>query len=233
MEVVRTDSEKEWLDLRKQYITASECAALVGLYPKNNVGMGKVWKDKQEGAFKGNCFTLVGQILEPAVVNATNLILSENFRLFEDAPGEKVFYIDKSNKIAATPDASNGKVLLECKTTRPSNIYRYGLYPPKQYLAQVQCQLHCCELERAILAIMGTNLTQKGDPLQLPLVLFEVTRSEQFISLLCSQANTFFTCLDSGTQFKADTTIRKEAELLMDFCYTPILEENDYEIQNL
>ena len=86
-------NETEWLAKRKKYITATEIPCLLGLNPWSSAT--KMWKEKTESTFKGNAYTLMGQLLEPVVVELANKILDIQFELY---PG-KAFYTDEDLKI--------------------------------------------------------------------------------------------------------------------------------------
>lgn len=220
MQKTTVKNDDEWLALRKSVITATESASLIGANPFKS--MEKAWEEKNLGTFAGNAYTLAGQILEPAVVKATNVKLGRNFRLFEQEPSEKVFYVDPVHKLGATPDAFEDDWLLECKTTKPVNLIKYSLAPPPYYIVQLQTQMHCTGIDKGILSMMSTDLSPSDETSPLPIIFFEVSQCKRIEELLCQEAVRFFNCLKDGKKFRQAPEVKKEALLLIPLCYKRI-----------
>lgn len=206
--IVKT--EADWLDLRKQYITASEAAVLVGADPYSSPG-----KIRNPSPFEGNSFTFVGQMLEPIVVNVVNAVLGTRFALYENPEGHKEFYTE--GHLGATPDAhEDRKILLECKTTRPKTYLKYAAVPPSKYLIQLLVQLHCTGLKEGYLAIMSTNLTQETAKLIWPVTIFKVLNDDRICSILVKEAERF----TNNSTFRVDSKVKQKIKLLLTTCYT-------------
>lgn len=199
----KVNNETDWHALRSTCITASEAAVLVALNPYSSPG-----KLKKDVGFRGNAYTLVGQVLEPAVVDVTNRVLGTKFKLFEDVDG-KVFYV--KNNLGATPDATDGIMLLECKSTRPHTFVKYCIEPPMMYLIQLQVQMYCTDLKVGYLAIMSTDLTQSSDVIKWPIVIYKVQRSDAVCDILQEEAARFY----SGAPFRARSDYKKRVTLLL------------------
>ncbi len=211
MHIVKT--EEEWLELRKQYITASAAAVLVGADPYSSPS-----KLRNPEEFHGNAFTFVGQMLEPIVVNVTNAVLGTKFQLYENKEGHKEFYT--CDGLGATPDAHQDRnVLLECKTTRPKTYIKYSAVPPSKYLIQLLVQLECTGLEEGYLAIMSTDLTQASAELKWPISIFKVLKDDRISVILKTQAERF----TNNKTFRVDSKIKQKVRLLLTLCYKRVI----------
>ena len=209
--IVKT--EADWLELRKKYITASECAVLVGADPYSSPA-----KLRNPTPFEGNAFTFVGQMLEPIVVNVTNQVLGTSFELYENAEGHKEFYT--CGLLGATPDAhEDRKILLECKTTRPKTYLKYSAVPPSKYLIQLIVQLMCTGLDEGYLAVMSTNLTQATSELKWPITIFKVLKDERISAILNLQAQKF----TENKTFRVDSKVKQRVKLLLTMCYKRVI----------
>lgn len=208
--IVKT--EAEWHDLRTKYITASESAVLVGLNPYSSPSKLK------KSTFKGNANTLLGQLLETVVVKITNIMLKTNFKLFETDEG-KIFFT-KGN-LGATPDALEGPILLECKTTRPDLFLKHKEIPPVTYLMQLQTQLWCTGNEIGYLAILSTDLTQKDQEPNWPIVLYKVQLNHELCAIIESEAERFF----KSDTFRVNSKLKVQANLLLQSSWTKVKKE--------
>ena len=209
--IVKT--EAEWLELRKQYITASQAAVLVGADPYSSPS-----SIKNPTPFFGNAYTRVGQILEPVVVNVVNDVLGTTFKLFENSEGHKEFFTD--GHLGATPDAhDNRKILLECKTTRPRTYVKYSGVPPSKYLIQLIVQMMCTKAKKGYLAIMSTDLTQLSAELKWPITIYKVWRDDRICDILKLEAERFRT----NKTFRVDSKVKQKVKLLLTLCYERII----------
>lgn len=204
--IVKT--EDEWLNLRSQYVTASEAATLVGLNPYSSPT-----KLRQASVFKGNAFTTVGTMLEPIVVQVVNSVLNTSFKLFEQEFGGKVFYTKGS--LGATPDAFYDDVLLECKTTRPHSFQKYSGFPNLVYLIQTQVQMYCADMSTAYLAILSTDLTQQTMELKWPISIYKVLKNDQVYDILQEEATRFLL----NDTYRIKSPYKKLVRLLLSLCY--------------
>lgn len=209
--IVKT--EAEWLELRKQYITASSAAVLVGADPYSSPT-----KLRNPDDFQGNAFTRVGQMLEPVVVNIVNDILGTTFKLYESEKGYKEFYT--AGPLGATPDAhQDRKILLECKTTRPHTYLKYGAVPPSKYLIQLMVQMMCTGLKEGYLAILSTDLTMKTSTLKWPISIYNVLYNEKICDTIQIQAQKF----KENKTFRVDSKIKQMVKLTLPLTYERII----------
>jgi predicted phage-related endonuclease len=209
--IVKT--EEEWLELRKRFITASAAAVLVGADPYSSPA-----KLRSPDPFFGNAFTFVGQVLEPVVVDVVNRVLGTTFQLYENAAGHKEFYTEGS--FGATPDAHmNRKILLECKTTRPHTMLKYGSVPPSKYLIQLIVQMMCTRTKEGYLAIMSTNLTQKSAKLIWPISIYHVLLDDRISVILREEAERYV----SSATFRVSSKVKQKVKLLLSLCYKEIV----------
>lgn len=200
--------ESEWLKLRSGTVTASEAATLVGLNPYSSPA-----KLRNPEPFEGNSFTKVGQMLEGVVVNVVNQVLDTKFKLFEQSYGGKVFYTKEA--LGATPDAFDGEVLLECKTTRPHTFYKYKGYPNIVYLIQTMVQMYCTGFKEAYLGIMSTDLTQETFELKWPIVIYKVLYNEDICDILNREAIRF----NEPKMFRVNSKYKKQVKLLLSLSF--------------
>lgn len=215
----RIDSEEEWLALRGTVITATEAPCLLGLnkYKSPN----KMWDEKLHSTFRGNSYTYLGHLLEPVVVQTTNDMIGTNFKVIEDGRG-KLFYTHPRLKLGATPDACDGEMFLECKTTKALNYLRYGNNPPTYYVMQLIIQLMCAGRDEGYLAILGTDLTQHTEELNLPLAIFKVKCCTMLQDLLEQELTRFWECTAEGKTFRVNSKVKKKAHLLIQLAYEKV-----------
>lgn len=206
-------NESEWHALRKQYVTASEAAVLVGADPYSSPA-----KLRNPQPFSGNAYTKVGQMLEPIVVNVVNDILNSKYELFENQRGHKEFYT--SGHLGATPDAHEyRRRLLECKTAKPSAYVKYMGAPPNKYLIQLQTQMECVGVAEGLLAIMSTNLSQTSFTLEWPISIYSVLKCPEICGILKEQAAKF----KQNETFRVDSKIKQKVQLLLSLCYRRLI----------
>ncbi|SRR5690349_12283272 len=212
-------SMEEWLALRTKVITATESATILGLDQWSSVA--DLTREKSNPTFEGNGYTWVGSNLEPVVVEATNKFLYKGFKLFDTEAG-KTMYVDLEGGIGATPDATDGKDLLECKTTGLRNWYKWNEYPPLKYLCQLQVQLYCYGGKVGYLSIMCTDLQQYSNVLTLKLVTFKVLRSAAFEKILKEQVARYWKSRQEDKSFRVDRRVSEVAKLLLAQSYTRV-----------
>lgn len=207
------NNEVEWHALRSQCVTASEASVLIGMDPYGSPG-----KLKKESDFKGNASTIVGQVLEPVVVDVTNRVLGSSFMLFEANKGEKVFYT--RGRLGATPDAHDGTMLLECKSTRPDLYLKYAENPPTKYLVQLMVQLWCTDMKEGYLSILSTDLSQKYTNLEPDwnLALYKVKRNDALCKIIEEEAERFY----KEEKFRVNSAIKRKCAIMVHMCYEKV-----------
>ncbi len=202
-------TEAEWLAKRKRCVTATEVGSILGV--NRWCTANQMWKEKANSTFNGNAYTIIGQWLEPVVVEATNMKLGTDFKLYEG----RQFFTNDELKLGATPDAHWEEVLLECKTTKPANYLRYQAKAPEYYIAQLATQMMLVpDIDYGYLSIMSTNLTQYSQELNLPLVIYKVERDELLERIIKEEVERFWTCVDKGQQFRSKKIVKDKVKLL-------------------
>lgn len=210
---VRPEGDAAWLELRTTVLTASDMGVVLGLNKWKSVK--ELVEGKETFTPFENSYTWLGQALEPVVVTATNKALGSNFKLFEN--GSRSFFLDEDIRLGATPDAGEGDVLLECKSTKPGNYLRWAHWPPAYYLSQLYTQMICTGRQEGLLAIMSTNLTQKTEVLKLPLHVFRLKRSQEMDDIFLETAKDFWTARDAGKMYRVNRKRAPGLELKLRF----------------
>lgn len=213
MKILNLKTEKEWLKARKEVVTATEASVLLGV--NRWTSPNKMVQEKYNSTFKGNAYTKLGQFLEPVVVNLTNEVLKTKFTLLETEEIGKIFYMDSKIGLGATPDATNGRVFLECKTTKPLNFIKYSSSPPLYYICQVMVQMFCADMKESFISIMSTDLTQHRPEPNWPIVIFKVTRSKKLDQLLIQEVERFWRLRKEDKKFRVDSKVKTLAKLLL------------------
>jgi len=197
---LKPETEEAWLELRTKVVTASDMGILLGLNKWKSVS--EMVKNKENFEPFSNSYTWLGQELEPVVVSAVNTVLGKEFKLFEN--GSRSFFVDMDIGLGATPDAGDGIILLECKSTKPGNTLRWGEWPPAYYLSQLYTQMICCDYDLGYLGILGTNLTQKTEVLNLPLTIFRLERTKELDEIFLSTVKDFWAAKNAGKLYRVN-----------------------------
>lgn len=206
-ELIQPKSEEEWLEIRTTVLTATDMGVVLGLNKWKSVK--QLVDSKKEYEPLDNSYIWLGQVLEPVVVQAVNKVLGTEFELFEEE--SRSFFIDKEIRMGATPDAEDGKTLLECKSTKPGNYLKWHGWPPAYYVSQLYTQLIATDRQVGYLAILGTDLSQKDEVLRLPLHVHKLTRTPELDKIFIDTAKEFWKVLDSGKMYRVK---RKDAPAL-------------------
>ena len=201
---LKPTTDTEWLDIRRTVITATEVSILLGLNKWTSVSQ-LIENKKQVTPFE-NAYTIVGQWLEPVVVQAVNRALKKEFKLFEN--GSRSFFVDKELKLGATPDAGDSDTLLECKTTKPTNSLLWAEWPPAYYLCQLYVQLIATGREVGYLGVLSTDMSQTSQELQLDLNIHELKRSKELDDLIFEEVARFWKSIKINKLYRVN---RKEA----------------------
>jgi len=212
-EILRPETEADWLQLRTKVLTATDIAVILGLNKYKSVA--ELIEGKKNSEPFENAYTWIGQALEPVVVKATNKVLDRKFKLYED--DGKAFFADIDLGLGATPDAYDATHLLECKTTKPGNALRWAAWPPPYYLSQLYTQLICTDRPEGMLSIMSTNLTQTSEVLQLPITVHLLTRTEKIDKLILEQVARFWETSKRGKVYRVDRKLSFQLEMLLQY----------------
>lgn len=129
-------TEEAWLIQRKNFITATEASALMGINPY--VTPSKLLKEKPLPPTK-----LVSPYLDRGLENEEAVIKTAAEWLNAKVLDSQGFYANPDTRISATPDAllDNGN-LVEAKCTGMRNLSRWNDYPPIYYIMQCQVQMY-------------------------------------------------------------------------------------------
>lgn len=102
IEIIRPTSREAWLELRKQDVTASQAAALLGVHPYATAY--QLWGEKTGRASEReqNAGMKRGLLLEPIVAQ---LVREERPEWLLQYPLNSTYYRDPARRIGATPDA--------------------------------------------------------------------------------------------------------------------------------
>lgn len=119
-EILRPATREEWLDLRKQDVTASQAAALLGAHPYSSAY--QLWADKtgRSSEEAENAAMRRGRLLEPVVIE---MLREERPEWIIEYPLGNTYYRDPDLRIGATPDAfatipdQGGIGIVQAKTT--------------------------------------------------------------------------------------------------------------------
>ena len=217
----KVKTEIEWLQLRQNYITATEVSSVLGVNRWQSARI--MWENKVHRNFTGNAYTYVGQLLEPVVVQLVNDTLHRNFRRCDDEEG-KTFLCDDTINIGATPDAEDDEAFLECKTAKPDNLAKYSEVPPDNYVIQTSTQLLLDPTKKyAYLAFLGTDLTQTSPEFNAPLCIYRIDRSSTLESMIKEEVARFWQSREEGKMFKSKKTVKNKAQILCRFACSRLL----------
>jgi putative phage-type endonuclease len=192
-----TDTNHEWRETRRKYITATEMASLFQL---GNKSVTKLIEDKIcPPEIIKNEFMTIGNILEPAVLKAFQIRCGIDAR--PACPDSVVMVTDEVHRIAATPD---GKYfdgwdwhLIECKTTGSAdlnkakeNFNKWKREIPIHYLVQVHTQMLVTGVPSAYIGCLSYFYP-------LPFIAYKIEASAEVQSLMREAAQRFWQCFEN------------------------------------
>lgn len=212
-DVIIVKSEEDWHKLRSTVLTATEVSIILGLNKYESVKDLILKKAGKGPKFQGNSYTIVGQLLEPVIVAATNLTLDSDYMLYEQKKDEKYFFYDNEIGIGATPDAHDQESLLECKSTTPKNFLTYANWPPINYICQLYTQMICTDIEVGYLSVMCNNLAPKSPTSSLPLSIFGLTRTKFIDQTILSEVKRYWNTLENNKTFRVNRKLSADLEL--------------------
>ena len=128
-------TKEDWLAQRKQFITATEAGALMGVNPY--VTPSKLLKQKPLPPEE-----LVSDYLDRGLENEEEVLKQGAEWLGANLLESQGFYANPETRISATPDGllDNG-TLIEVKCTGAQNLHRWE-HPPLYYIMQCQVQMY-------------------------------------------------------------------------------------------
>jgi putative phage-type endonuclease len=186
--MIKTNTDEEWLALRKQYIGGSDASAVIGMNPYRSPYA--LWAEKtgQVEEFKGNLATDVGTYLEEFVAQEfckrmARRVRRNNHSIVNDKYPWASANVDRE---IVAEDA-----LLECKTTSELNLKRFkDIDFPDIYYCQCVHYLAVTGRSRIYLAVLIGNKDFK---------IYQLDRDEAEIESLMNAERDFWELVKSKT----------------------------------
>ena len=188
----------EWLEWRKQDITASTVGALFGCHPYIS-GL-RVYAEKRGTEFEpldDNKILRRGRWLEPAIAKA----VAELEPSWSITPSNE-YYRDPALRLGATPDFllldnQDRRGIMQAKTVAP-HIYERdwqgGKEPPLWVLLQAATEIGLTEAQFAVVAAMVV------DPYQMDVVLHRFERTAAVEEKIVRQVSEFWRMVEAGQE---------------------------------
>ncbi len=209
-------SDGSWLDLRKKFITGTELSCIFGLNKYMNVR--QMMERKIVPQFVENVYTIMGKILEPAVLNSYGALMeTDNIALFSDSGKQNIIYFDEDIKLSATPDAFVGSSIdnilfpVELKSTSPLNIskWRQPESFPFNYFLQLYAQCILLERDKGHLSGMAPVYPN------LPAITIELNMVSDIRDLIISELYRFWEDWDNQEDFTVSSSAKVKMVSLM------------------
>ncbi len=186
-------SQAEWLEIRKQGIGSSDCAAACGLNPY--MSMFELWMIKTgrlmqsiEDESQGHAPLYWGKQLEPLVaeyysMHTNNKVRRVNAVLQHPEPDKYFMLANLDYSVVGSEDVQ----VLECKTAGEygAKLWRDGV--PLYVLCQVQHQLAVTGKQAAHICVLICGHETR---------IFKVTRSESVIQQIINAERYFWDCVE-------------------------------------
>ncbi|MFW1957615.1 YqaJ viral recombinase family protein [Acinetobacter guillouiae] len=196
-------SQAEWLDIRKQGIGSSDCAAACGLNPY--MSMLELWmiktgriKQSIEDESAGHAPLYWGKQLEPLVAQYYSMHTNYKVRrvnaVLQHRDPDKYFMLANLDySVVGDADVQ----ILECKTAGEygAKLWRDGV--PLYVLCQVQHQLAVTGKKAAHICVLICGHETR---------IFKVTRSESVIQHIVNAERHFWECVETDTPPDADAS---------------------------
>ncbi|WP_066584605.1 YqaJ viral recombinase family protein [Corynebacterium provencense] len=152
-----SETEEEWLEQRREYITATEIARLAA----SPAEWKKIRDEKKHGSdFHGNRVTRWGHVREPEI--------GKFIHMFEDSRlvGNTDLCVLDGTRIAATPDMLPEDLSEECEVIGEIKTAGKQLVPdhiPQKYVDQVQVQLMVTGADACVFACEARGEDEFGE----------------------------------------------------------------------
>ncbi|MCG2573466.1 YqaJ viral recombinase family protein [Acinetobacter sp. ME22] len=196
-------SQAEWLEVRRQGIGSSDCAAACGLNPY--MSMLELWMIKTgriqqnlEDDHQGHAPLYWGKQLEPLVaeyysLNTQHKVRRVNAVLQHPDPDKHFMLANLDYAVVGTPEVQ----ILECKTAgeHGAKLWRDGV--PLYVLCQVQHQLAVTGKQAAHVCVLLCGHETK---------IFKVTRSESVIRHIIQAERQFWDCVEQDIPPSVDAS---------------------------
>ena len=196
-------SQTEWLEIRRQGIGSSDCAAACGLNPY--MSMLELWmiktgriKQSIEDESSGVAPLYWGKQLEPLVAEYYSMHTNNKVRrinaVLQHPEADKYFMLANLDYSVVGSDEVQ---ILECKTAgeHGAKLWRDGV--PLYVLCQVQHQLAVTGKKAAHICVLICGHETK---------IFKVTRSESVIGHIINAERYFWECVEKDTPPEADAS---------------------------
>ena len=196
-------SQAEWLNVRKQGIGSSDCAAACGLNPY--MSMLELWmiktgriKQSIEDESSGHAPMYWGKKLEPLVAEYYSMHTNNKVRrvnaVLQHPDADKYFMLANLDYSVV---GSEEVQVLECKTAgeHGAKLWRDGV--PLYVLCQVQHQLAVTGKKAAHICVLICGQETR---------IFKVTRSESVIQHIINAERYFWECVENDTPPEADAS---------------------------
>ena len=213
-------SRAEWLQLRLDYLTASDVAAAAGVDPYKS--RARLYAEKADHAPGVETTSAMrrGQLFEVAAIEYMK----------EEHPGwlitrPAVFVADPETRLACTPDALvtdpavSGTINCQIKTISRPAFDRWPvdaagqIHPPLGYVLQVTCENLLLDAKRGLLCVLVVSAYDAG------LSLFDVPRHPAAEKKIVEIAASFWT--DVATARRPAPDFSRDADLIADMFPRP------------
>ncbi len=196
-------TQAEWLEVRRQGIGSSDCAAACGLNPY--MSMLELWMIKTgriqqniEDDSEGHAPLYWGKQLEPLVaeyysMHTLHKVRRVNAVLQHPDPDKHFMLANLDYSVVGNPEVQ----ILECKTAGEygAKLWRDGV--PLYVLCQVQHQLAVTGKQAAHICVLLCGHETR---------IFKVTRSESVIQHIVNAERYFWECVEKDTPPEADAS---------------------------
>lgn len=204
--------EKEWLEHRKQFITATEAGALMGVNPY--ITPSKLLKEKPLPPKK-----LVSDFLDRGLENEESVLETAMEWLEGELLDSQGFYANPETRISATPDGilKDGR-MIEIKCTGIKNLDRWE-HPPLYYIMQAQVQMYVTgAVENYIMARFFYHWPSKSSAPGAD-KMWKIDYDPEIIKILVDKVRDFWYALNNGTgiRLKKEES-EKHSEMLRRTC---------------
>jgi len=206
-EIVSFQNEKDWLEGRKQFISGTELAAVVGL--NEYLSPSQLYEQRNSPYVPIiNDAVRRGRIMEPAVVEAVKLEMPgkqfRDLKIYE----QKTVYRNPLIRLSSTPDSYLGSniadldAVIECKSANINKFRHWALNgPPNNYLLQVHAQILTANPKKAYIAILGLSN-------QMPLLVYQIHPRPALKGLLGAEISRFLKAESEGKRIRAAKTTK-------------------------
>ena len=197
-------SQAEWLEIRRQGIGSSDCAAACGLNPYMSmlelwmVKTGRIQQTIDDESQEGHAPLYWGKQLEPLVAEYYSMHTGHKVRrvnavLQHRDPDKHFMLANLDYSVVGHADVQ----LLECKTAGEygAKLWRDGV--PLYVLCQVQHQLAVTGKQSAHICVLICGHETR---------IFKVTRSESVIQHIVNAERYFWDCVEKDTPPDADAS---------------------------